>query len=93
MSNGQLEGEIAGFKIPMVNCPSAVVSDVLHVLCEDRPFAASYQDKGLKRGWSLRSADNGEDVSRVAERFGGGGHPHAAGFATQLPAEFLCINP
>lgn len=32
--------------------------------------------------YSLRSAEGGPDVRKIAESFGGGGHPHAAGFTS-----------
>jgi nanoRNase/pAp phosphatase (c-di-AMP/oligoRNAs hydrolase) len=32
--------------------------------------------------YSLRSAEGGLDVSVIAKRHGGGGHPHAAGFTS-----------
>lgn len=35
--------------------------------------------------WELRSTANGPDVSEIAKRRGGGGHEHAAGFATEGP--------
>ncbi len=33
-----------------------------------------------KRQWSLRSRDNGIDVSEVSKKYGGGGHAHASGY-------------
>jgi phosphoesterase RecJ-like protein len=36
---------------------------------------------------SLRSSIDELDVSAIARRFGGGGHPQAAGFSTDLPLE------
>jgi phosphoesterase RecJ-like protein len=38
---------------------------------------------------SLRSTDGGIDVSAVARKYGGGGHPRAAGFSTDLPYDEL----
>jgi phosphoesterase RecJ-like protein len=38
-----------------------------------------------KRKVSLRATDARFDVSRVARELGGGGHPQAAGFTTELP--------
>jgi phosphoesterase RecJ-like protein len=34
---------------------------------------------------SLRATDGTVDVSRIARELGGGGHPQAAGFTTELP--------
>lgn len=46
----------------------------------EAPFAAVYFDRpDGQRSWELRSR-SGFDVSRVASKFGGGGHASAAGF-------------
>ena len=42
-------------------------------------------DREGMRKVSLRATDGSVDVSRVARRFGGGGHPQAAGFSTAVP--------
>lgn len=85
-------GEIAGHRVPVVNAPHAIISELLGELAQDSPFAAGYQDQGEKRSWSLRSRKNGgEDVAKVAALFGGGGHRNAAGFATQLPEGLLTL--
>jgi oligoribonuclease NrnB/cAMP/cGMP phosphodiesterase (DHH superfamily) len=79
-------GKIAGYDVPVVNCPSAITSELLGELAQNYPFAASYEDKEGIRGWSLRSrGEHGVDVSVIAQRFGGGGHRNAAGFATPSP--------
>ena len=38
---------------------------------------------------SLRSIEGGADVSEIAKKFGGGGHKHAAGFASNRPPVIL----
>lgn len=86
-------GEIAGFTVPIVNCPRAIVSELLGELAKGQPFAAGYTDKGSRRGWSLRSDENGQDVARIAARFGGGGHKHAAGFVTEVPLADSLLKP
>lgn len=87
-------GRLAGYEVPMVNAPHVIISELLGELAMEYPFAAGYQDKGSKRSWSLRSRrDGGEDVAKIAEHFGGGGHRNAAGFATQLPESLLCLDP
>jgi oligoribonuclease NrnB/cAMP/cGMP phosphodiesterase (DHH superfamily) len=87
-------GRIAGFDVPVVNCPRAIISELVGELAEGHPFAAGYQDKGEKRSWSLRSSrDGGEDVAKVAGLFGGGGHKNAAGFGTMIPASLLKLEP
>jgi phosphoesterase RecJ-like protein len=42
-------------------------------------------DRNGMRKVSLRATDGRVDVSRIAREFGGGGHPQAAGFSTELP--------
>jgi len=86
-------GRIAGYEVPIVNCPRAITSELVGELAEGHPFAAGYQDKGTKRSWSLRSSRNGgEDVAKVAALFGGGGHKNAAGFGTALPESLLQLE-
>lgn len=77
-------GIVAGYTVPIVNCPREIVSELLGALADGHPFAAGYLDREDKRSWSLRSAGDGLDVAAIAERFGGGGHRHAAGFSTSL---------
>jgi nanoRNase/pAp phosphatase (c-di-AMP/oligoRNAs hydrolase) len=43
-------------------------------------LAWSWDGKRCNFYCSLRSRDDGPDVSEIAKRFGGGGHEHAAGF-------------
>ena len=71
---------IAGWNVPVLNAPYFYSSDAGHILGVDEPFAACYWDTAKGRTYSLRSAENGIDVSEIAEIFGGGGHEHAAGF-------------
>ena len=42
-------------------------------------------EKAGKSKVSLRATDGRVDVSRIARELGGGGHPQAAGFTTELP--------
>jgi bifunctional oligoribonuclease and PAP phosphatase NrnA len=42
-------------------------------------------DRQGKRKVSLRATDGRVDVSQIARKLGGGGHPQAAGFTTSLP--------
>lgn len=84
---------IAGHQVPVVNAPHAIISELLGELAQEHPFAVGYQDHGNKRSWSLRSRkDGGEDVAKIAEKFGGGGHRNAAGFGTQLPEGLLTLE-
>lgn len=71
---------IDGNRVPVANLPYTLASDAAHKLSEEYPFAACYFDTPEGRVFSLRSAEEGADVSTVAKVFGGGGHRHAAGF-------------
>ncbi len=78
---------IAGYKVPCINC-THLISEIGNELAKGNPFAALYFDTSDARIFSLRSADDGIDVSEIAKRYGGGGHYHAAGFKIKKP-EFL----
>lgn len=71
---------IAGYNVPVLNAPYFWSSDAGHLLAQGEPFAACYWDTPEGRVFSLRSADDGLDVSAIAKQYGGGGHKHAAGF-------------
>jgi oligoribonuclease NrnB/cAMP/cGMP phosphodiesterase (DHH superfamily) len=72
--------QIAGFDVPAANLPFIYSSDAGHLMAADEPFAACYWDTAQGRTFSLRSTDAGEDVSAIAQQYGGGGHRNAAGF-------------
>lgn len=72
---------IAGVDVPVANLPYTYSSDAGHIMARGEHFAACYYDEGSRRNYSLRSAPDGIDVSRIAALFGGGGHEHAAGFS------------
>lgn len=81
---------IGGYTVPVANVPYTLTSDAGHELCKayGSPFAACYWDTPAGRVFSLRSLDDGLDVSEIAKKYGGGGHPHASGFKipfTELP--------
>lgn len=79
------EVELAGHKVLAVNA-TTLQSEIAGELAAGRPFGVCYFDRGDGvRQYSLRSRDGGVDVSEVAERFGGGGHPRSAGFERRLP--------
>lgn len=73
---------IGGHRVPAVNLPLTLASEAAGALAIGQPFAACYWDGPDVRTFSLRSDSYGLDVSRIARRYGGGGHPHAAGFRT-----------
>jgi phosphoesterase RecJ-like protein len=68
------------------------VIDFLRAL-EGTKLAAVVRDKAdgeaVARKVSLRSTDGSIDVSAIARKHGGGGHPRAAGFSTDTPYEEL----
>ena len=60
---------------------TVLYSDIAGELAKGRPFGAVYFDRADgKRQWSLRSTDEGVDVSEIAKVHGGGGHKNAAGY-------------
>lgn len=83
---------IGGHWVPVANLPYTLTSDAGHLMCEPYqspnlagewvtpPFAACYWDTPDGRVFSLRSRDNGMDVSEIAKQYGGGGHKNASGF-------------
>jgi hypothetical protein len=82
-------GEIGGYRVPIVNA-TAHWSDVGHAMLEkfsDAPFVGAwYEDSEGVRRWSLRSRKD-FDVSVVAKKLGGGGHPQASGFREPSSAQ------
>lgn len=81
---------IAGYRIPVANLPYTLSSDAGQELARGKPFGACYWDTPDGRVFSLRSTDQGADVSEVAKQYGGGGHRNAAGFKVSFEkaAEF-----
>ena len=75
--------DLAATKGLAVNAPGFFASDLGHVLAKQAgTFGMTYQYDGGKRQWlfGLRSV-GAFNVGAIAERFGGGGHLNAAGFA------------
>jgi len=71
---------IGGFDVPVANLPPTLASDAGNLMCTGEPFAVIYWDTADGRVFSLRSTDQAEDVSIVAQQYGGGGHRNASGF-------------
>ena len=71
---------IGGHDVPVANIPSLFASDAGNIMTQGELFAACYSDGPKGRSFSLRSTDEGMDVSQIAKQFGGGGHRNAAGF-------------
>ena len=80
-------GKIGGYEVPVVNATThfSEIATRLLKLHPESPFAAYYFDRadGIRQ-WGLRSRSE-FDVSKVAQRYGGGGHAQAAGFVTKAP--------
>lgn len=71
---------IGGFLVDVANVPYTLTSDAGTTLAAGKPFGACYWDTPGGRVFSLRSTDQGEDVSEIAKLYGGGGHRNASGF-------------
>lgn len=79
--------DIGGYTVPVVNA-TIYFSEVATRLLKMHPtaeFAAYYMDRadGMRQ-WGMRSRPE-FDCSKVAKRYGGGGHMQAAGFVTKVP--------
>ena len=75
---------IGGYDVPVLNAPAAYVSEAGNIMARGEPFAACYWDHASGRSFSLRSSENGVDVSEVAKLYGGGGHVKASGFTVDI---------
>lgn len=71
---------IGGHEVWAANLPYTLTSDAGHMMAKGEPFAACYWDTPEGRVFSLRSTDDGMDVSEIAKAYGGGGHRNASGF-------------
>lgn len=77
---------IGGHPVRVANLPYTLTSDAAHELAKGRSFGACYWDTPDGRCFSLRSNDDGVDVSDVAKQYGGGGHRNASGFRISFAA-------
>lgn len=72
---------IEGYKVLIVNA-TCYISEVAGALAKNRPFGVVwFETNDGKRVYSLRSDNDGVDVSKIAKLHGGGGHAKAAGFS------------
>jgi oligoribonuclease NrnB/cAMP/cGMP phosphodiesterase (DHH superfamily) len=76
------EMTIGGITMPVASLPYTLSSDAGHLMASQHSskVAACYWDTPDGRVFSLRSTDDGPDVSEIAMLYGGGGHRHASGF-------------
>lgn len=76
----------------VLNVPYPWISDVGDYVAQDPGEVAVLWSKSVGEPFSvsLRSGALGPNVATLAQHFGGGGHPHAAAFRTNvLPEEFF----
>lgn len=76
------EMTIGGIVMPVASLPYTLTSDAGHLMATEHQSKAGacYWDTPQGRNFSLRSTDDGPDVSEIAKQYGGGGHKHASGF-------------
>ena len=80
--------EFEGYKIYSVNAPHEFASDIGSILCKKNPpMAIIWREDRDRVSVSLRS-DGTIDVSKIASKFGGGGHKASAGFRIKPISDF-----
>lgn len=76
---------IGAYDVPVANLPYTLTSDAGHLMAvKGEPFAGCYWDTPKGRVFSLRSTEDGIDVSGIAKSYGGGGHRNASGFTMPI---------
>ena len=80
---------IGGIVVPVVSLPYTLSSDAGHLMASEHTskIGVCYWDTPTGRVFSLRSTDDGPDVSDIAKLYGGGGHAHASGFRVSFGHE------
>jgi oligoribonuclease NrnB/cAMP/cGMP phosphodiesterase (DHH superfamily) len=75
-----------GYNVLSANCP-ILRSEIGHTLVDKKgPFSIIWREKGGQVVVSLRA--NGKvNVAKIAEKYGGGGHPSASGFTLKRGVE------
>ena len=81
-------GKLENYKICIINNTNAEInSEMLNQMCQQGyDVAISYFDDLVNnvRGFSLRSVEDNIIVNKIAKKYGGGGHPKAAGFSLSI---------
>jgi len=72
-----------GQTVPCVQS-TILTSQIGEQLSSGWPFCLIWYDRNGRRHFSLRSEQDGADVAKIAVKYGGGGHTHAAGFSVLL---------
>lgn len=93
-------GKIGGITVKIANCPNHLASETCHrLLTQGNLIGASYeivtnklQNNTPYARFSLRSLEDGPNVSEIAKKYGGGGHVHAAGFELPLNDLFKVLT-
>jgi len=80
---------IGGHEVWTCNLPYTFSSDAGNILAQGEPFGSTFYLDGGFAHFSLRSTEDGLDVSEIAKSYGGGGHQHAAGFKTPLSVRVI----
>jgi len=77
---------IGDYVVPCANCPPALASDVGHELAKEHysTFAATWNQESTGKVTVHLRSGGAFDVSTIAKRCGGGGHPGAAGFTLEM---------
>jgi hypothetical protein len=76
------QAQVIPGRLALVNAPAWAVSDLLERLCERHhvPLAVAWH---VEQDGRVRCSARGTGARELAERFGGGGHPRAAGWHTE----------
>jgi oligoribonuclease NrnB/cAMP/cGMP phosphodiesterase (DHH superfamily) len=77
---------LGGTEVWTANLPYTLCSEAGNILSQGEPFSSTFYLDGQSAIFSLRSDEDGVDVSEIAKQYGGGGHKHAAGF--KVPFSF-----
>lgn len=87
---------VCGHKILACNSSASDINSMIgHELAKNRPFGMVWFYAGVNLDgqdqWicELRSTENGEDVSKIATRYKGGGHQHASAFTITAAPPFI----
>ena len=85
------EMTIGGIVVPVASLPYTLTSDAGHLMATEHAskIGVCYWDTPEGRVFSLRSTDDGPDVSEIAKQYGGGGHAHASGFRVPYGHELV----
>jgi len=82
---GMVLVEFEGETVPCVQS-AILTSQIGEHLTASYPYCLIWHDRNERRYFSLRSREGGADVAKIAVKYGGGGHTHAAGFSVPLEA-------